>query len=177
MPAPAILGFDRSHWDALVRYLERATRGKAERQDVEDAISHALLRACERPPAHRNLMSWLHVVAMNALRDALKSKHQKGREVLGDDDGVSSETPESQVLAREAEAERAALLARVQALLPTLPAHERDALLLSVDGEEGEAIGAQLGCSPGAVRMRVMRARRRLRAQLAEDHAQQGVAA
>lgn len=58
-------------------------------------------------------------------------------------------------------------LARVAAAVRALPRHEREALLLAAAGDLPLAqVAALTGVSPGAVKMRVHRARRRLAAAL-----------
>ena len=179
MSAPhcPILGFQHVHWEALIGSVSSAVRGRATREEVEDAVSVALLRACERAPAHRNLMGWLHQTATNALRDVLKSRRVRGRVALSEADHVIESTPESLLLANEFDVQREALVRRVHALLPALPRHERDALRLSLAGESGDSISRQLGCSTGAVRTRVHRGRRRLRSLLTQEGLSHGAAA
>jgi RNA polymerase sigma-70 factor (ECF subfamily) len=70
--------------------------------------------------------------------------------------------------AEQADAGRAALIA-VRAALRRLPRLDREALILRADGDLPlEAIARVMRTSPAAVKMRILRARRRLAALLAE---------
>jgi RNA polymerase sigma-70 factor (ECF subfamily) len=55
--------------------------------------------------------------------------------------------------------------------LALLDPEERRLLLLAVEGFDGPEIATMLGISPGAVRMRLTRARQRMREQLGGPHA------
>ena len=60
-------------------------------------------------------------------------------------------------------------LDRVRNLFGRLTAHERDALLIALDGLSTRQAAAALGVKPTAFKMRLHRARRRLDALLEED--------
>jgi hypothetical protein len=69
----------------------------------------------------------------------------------------------------ERDLEVAEVLLVVRRALGTLPAGQRDVLLMHYsDGLSCAEIGARVGQSTGAVRVRLYRARRRLRAELAD---------
>jgi len=134
------------------------------REDAEDVVQEALLQAylgLERLRDHDAFGAWLCGIAVNLARMRLRGARLAapldpgGRSAPAtlDDDG----SPE-QVL------EQLDSLAAVRAALEPLPPAERDAVLMHyVDGLAPQEIAALLGERAGTVRVRLHRARARLR--------------
>lgn len=151
----AALGGDHAAFAALierhqerVRALARAMLG--DREEAEDVTQEALLRAYLglaelRDPARFG--AWLSGIAANVARMRLRERRRAGPAHAAD-----GEEPE---------------LEEVQAALASLPASTRELVLMRyVDGLSSAEIGAALGRSPGAVRVRLHRARAQLRQHL-----------
>jgi RNA polymerase sigma-70 factor, ECF subfamily len=149
----------------LYSFLRRSTRDE---RAAEDLLQETFLRLTKEVDAGRtpeHLRGWLYRVASNLAvsrgrrnTTAFAWMSQHGRQSIG---GMV-ESPESNVLARE---RRSGL----DAILATLPAEARTALLLSADGFSGEEIAAAIGRSHGATRTLLSRARVRVRLALEQS--------
>jgi RNA polymerase sigma factor (sigma-70 family) len=150
-------------YEAIVeRYrkpLERRCRRMLGREDAEDAVQQAFVRAWSALRAEgevRDLRAWLFRIARNTAIDVLRTSrfdYQELRESLR-----GAESP-------EAEAERAAVIRKTLAGVAGLPEAQREALMrIAIEGHSRAEVASQLGLSEGAVRQLVFRARSRLRA-------------
>jgi RNA polymerase sigma factor (sigma-70 family) len=125
--------------------------------EAEDVVQEALLRAFLslsqlRDPARFD--AWLCGIAVNVAKMRLRRRAVETRVV-----------PEP---ASNGGIEEGELLELVRDALEILPTGQRDAVLMHyVDGLSCEEISAVLGTSPGAIRVRLHRARRQLRERLA----------
>jgi RNA polymerase sigma-70 factor (ECF subfamily) len=167
-----------------VQVLENLTRCYGQRliavgrrhcaERAEDAVQDALLNAGRNLASFRgegSLEGWLVRLVANACHRMRRGrKNDPGRHASFDElppvdlslEGAASQSPEVRALQGEwARALGAALL--------ELPAKDRMILLLS-DAEDwkGPEIAAELGMTPEAVRTRLSRVRRRMRARLAD---------
>jgi RNA polymerase sigma factor (sigma-70 family) len=151
----------------VTRHRERARRvaGRLLRdpQEAEDVAQEALLQAYVGLGALRDrdrFGSWLAAIAANLARMRLRRR-------------AHTPVPMAELDGRAAAgdlAEGSALLELVQAAIEALPPTEREAVLAcDVLGLSREEAAVLLGCSSGAVRVRLHRARGRLREQL-RDH-------
>ena len=168
---------DEAAFAALVRRYERlvfrTVGGLVRRvEDAEEVAQQAFLNAYRnlaRFQAGRPFAPWLARIAVNAALDRLRADRRRagyapalrGRAVVDVADlgaGVEGRpTPSA-----EAGAARRDLAER---LLETLGAKDRVAvLLMDAQGYSIGEVAAALGCSEGAARLRLFRARRRLRA-------------
>lgn len=150
-------------YEAIVeRYrkpLERRCRRMLGREDAEDAVQQAFVRAWSALRAEsevRDLQAWLFRIAHNTAIDVLRTSrfdYQELRESLR-----GAESPEADV-------ERAAVIRKTLAGLAGLPEAQREALVrVAIDGHSRAEVASELGVSEGAVRQLVFRARTRLRA-------------
>lgn len=124
-------------------------------EDAEDVVQEALLQAflgLERLRDPERFGSWLYGITLNLARMRLRRRDP----LQLDADAVEGPAPNGEAL----EAVRDAL--------DVLPPREREAVVLHyVEGLDTKEVAALLGARPGTVRVRLHRARRRLRRDLA----------
>jgi RNA polymerase sigma factor (sigma-70 family) len=157
----ATLGGDRTAFEALLdRHVGRVRllAGRMLRpQDAEDVVQEALLQAflgLDRLRNPERFGSWLYGITLNLARMRLRR-----RDPLPLDASI--------VEAPALDGETA--LDAVREALEVLPGREREAVLLHyVEGLAQHEVAALVGERPGTVRVRLHRARRRLRGHLAE---------
>ncbi len=129
---------------------------------ARDAVQDALVAAGEHLDAYRgdgSLEAWLAKMTCNACKRMERGRKNAPHAPL---DGLTAGAPSP-----EDEAARRELQDRLELALAALSAMDR-AILLLADGEgwTGPEIAARLGLGSAAVRTRLTRARRRLRARL-----------
>lgn len=139
--------------------------------DAEDLVQEALLRAHRQIDALRSpeaLAGWLYRIATNLCLDFLRPK--AGRARLGaveepvDGIEVASDLPALDELVEHSE-----MMCCGEELLARLPPAYRTVLLLhDFQGRTSGEIARSLRCAPGAVKIRLHRARARFRALVLE---------
>jgi RNA polymerase sigma-70 factor (ECF subfamily) len=146
----------------LYNFLRRSTRDEGAAEDLLQEAYLRLTREVEAGRTPEHVRGWLYRVASNLVisrarrrTSAFEWLGRYGRQSMGDD----VESPEVSVLARER-------TSTLDAVLATLPAEARTALLLSADGFSGEEIAAAIGRSHGATRTLLSRTRVRVRLEL-----------
>jgi len=137
--------------------------------EAEDVVQEALLRAytdLRRLRDPDRFGGWLCGIAVNLAKMQLRRRNGLlSLEAFAD----RLDLRETLAASPERELEGVELLLVVRRAVATLPAGQRDVLLMHYsDGLSCAEIGAHVGQSTGAVRVRLYRARRRLRAELAE---------
>lgn len=169
----AAKGGDRAAFDALVRatYADAYTlayRLTGNEEDARDVVQDAYLRAFKGIRRFRGdaaFGTWMHRITANCA-STLLVKRSKHRHDEFDDDTASmvDERPEIDPSAR---VELAFDRDRLTDALAELPADMRAVVVLrDVYDLPHEAIAAELGISEGAAKVRLHRARRRLRERL-----------
>ncbi len=135
--------------------------------DADDVKQETFLRAYKALPTFRNdcsLRTWLLRICANLCRDRIKSR-QRHPEVLYD----PVTAPEwfgdkGRLVDPHAAAERAHLASVLRRALGGMPAEQREIIVLRDVEELGyEEIAEVLGCSRASVKLRLFRARRRLK--------------
>jgi RNA polymerase sigma-70 factor (ECF subfamily) len=165
----AVLGGNVDAFGALVHryqdtYFRFAVRFLGSHEDADDALQLAFIRAHRSLAACRDrarFRSWFHQIVLNECRTfaARRSRRERRYEA---DDSILERIPAAQPEARTE-------LEEVQLALNKLDADQREAFLLKhVEDLEYEDMAALTGASVSALKMRVMRARERLR-QLLEE--------
>ena len=155
------------------RYVYRVTAFAARRcasaEDVADVVAQTfvrLLRVADRyEPARGGPEAFVQAIAANLARDQQRGARRQralvsrlsGRDLLGPDDTERI----------EAAIDAARTGPAVRAALDGVPDGEGAVLRLVAGGASPSEAAAALGISPGAARVRLARARQRLRAQLA----------
>jgi RNA polymerase sigma factor (sigma-70 family) len=152
--------FER-HAPAVLRFCFRRTGNAAVAEDLTSIVFLEAWRRRDRTTFHEGeARPWLLGVALNVLRSQARAE-RRYRDVLARLPADRAPEPESEVInARlDAEAEMRAVLRAVD----RLGRREREVLELCVwEGLSAEEAALALGISPGAVRSRLSRARRRL---------------
>ena len=156
----------------LPRLLALAARMLGDRMEAEDVAQETFMRVWKQAPHWREgearFDTWLHRVAMNLCYDRLRMRRETPDDTAADtlaDDG-ELERPGGPEAALEARQHGA----RVREALAALPARQREALVLTYYQELSNAQAASLmGLSVDALESLLVRARRSVRARLADD--------
>lgn len=150
----------------LPRLLALATRLLGDRMEAEDVAQEAFIRIWKQAPRWKDgearFDTWLHRVALNLCYDRLRGRREEPHDEMPDEPD-----PQPRADARLETLERDA---RVRAALEALPARQREALVLQYYQELSNIDAAGLmGITVDALESLLSRARRNLRAQLAND--------
>jgi RNA polymerase sigma-70 factor (ECF subfamily) len=164
--------------DALVRatYADvyalafRLVRDRDEAADVTQEVFVRVMRSVVGFRGESAFGTWLHRVTVNTALTSLRKRSrraQPGREAFGAPGSV--DTIVDPDAGPEERAERAELLARAEAAVAALPESSRTIVVLrDVEGLSTAEVAAATGLSETAVKVRLFRARERLRASLAD---------
>lgn len=146
--------------------------------EAEDLAQDVFLRAWEGLDGFRGeaaFSTWLYRIAVNRCRDHVSGEGHETRSLDAErgDEGARRDRMEpgaDRVPTPEDDWERAALRERLRAALAELPAESATAFLLRYGEEMSYAeISEVLDATPGALRVRVHRARETLRGLLEES--------
>ena len=163
---------DRAAFEALVRATMADTytlalRLTGDEEDARDVAQEAYLRAYRAIGRFRGdaaFTTWLYRITANCASTSLGRRSKHRHEPLGDDVPLADEHPDTDPVAM---ATAGALRDRVTEALADLPPRLRAVVVLrDVYDLPHEAIAAELGISVPAAKVRLHRARRRLREQL-----------
>lgn len=166
---------DRQAFDELVRrtYVDTytlAVRLTANEEDARDVVQEAYLRAwkgIKRFRGDAQFSTWLYRITTNAAYTLVQKRRRRRTEPLETVD----EPVEAAVGAQpEAAAESALLLEQLSAAVAELPPKLRAIVVLKdVYGLSHEDIAEELGISIAAAKVRLHRARKKLRDRLFEE--------
>ena len=163
---------DRRAFEQLVRATAADTYSLARRlvgneDDARDVVQEAYLRAFRGIGGFRGdaqFATWLHRITANCASSHLGRRQRHRHEELDDDEAVADDHPtRNPELAAESGALRDQLVAELAELPPRLRAV---VVLRDVYDLPHEAIAAELGISVTAAKVRLHRARKRLRERL-----------
>ena len=163
---------DRAAFDEIVRRTTPAAWTLARRlcgddEDAADVVQDAYLRAYRSIRRFRGdaaFTPWLYRITANCAADHLDKRARHRHDDLGDDTPQEDLRPEVDPVARAGNTElRDELVAALDGLAPKLRAV---VVLRDVYDLPHEAIAAELGISETAAKVRLHRARRRLREAL-----------
>lgn len=148
----------------LPRLLALATRMLGDRMEAEDVAQETFVRIWKQAPhwkeGEARFDTWIHRVALNLCYDRLRGRREDPVAELPDEADPQA-LPDLQLDARVRDQ-------RVRAALATLPARQREALVLNYYQELSNIEAAALmGITVDALESLLARARRSLRAQLA----------
>lgn len=165
------LGGDRDAFGVLVfryqRLVFRIVGGfLANRADVEEVAQDAFLRAFMGLPGFRAgspFGPWIARIATHASYDRLR-RRQRGPEVAWEELSSDEQRATQAMAAGVDPVDRAAARDVLERALAPLRPKDRQALILAdAQGLTAAEVGAVLGCSPLAARIRLHRARRAMR--------------
>lgn len=165
------LGGDRDAFGVLVfryqRLVFRIVGGfLANRADVEEVAQEAFLRAFTGLPGFRTgspFGPWIARIATHASYDRLR-RRRRGPEVAWDDLSSDEQGTVQAMAAGVDPANRAAARDVLERAMAPLHPKDRQVLILAdAQGLTAAEVGAVLGCSPLAARIRLYRARRAMR--------------
>jgi RNA polymerase sigma-70 factor, ECF subfamily len=163
---------DRHAFDEVVRltYADTYTlalRLTGNEEDARDVVQEAYLRAfkgLKRFRGEAKFTTWLYRITANCASTLLAKRSRQRHETLDEDSPIADERPQVDpqiALAGSQERER------LTAALAELPDALRAVVVLrDVYDLPHEAIAAELGISEGAAKVRLHRARRKLRERL-----------
>ena len=163
---------DRAAFDELVRRTSSETYTLAYRlvgneEDARDVVQEAYLRAYKgigRFREEAQFSTWLYRITANCAATHLGKRKKHRHEELPDDDQVLDLSP---MRDPQAVADASGLRERLTAALEDLPPRLRAVVVLrDVYDLPHEAIAAELGISESAAKVRLHRARRKLRERL-----------
>ena len=163
---------DRSAFDELVRRTSAdaytlAYRLTGNEEDARDVVQDAYLRAWKGLKKFRGdaaFTTWLYRITANCANTALTRRAKHRHEDIDDQLGLADERPSSDPEGRAAdEADRLQVAAAVEALPPRLRAV---VVLRDVYDLPHEAIAEELGITEAAAKVRLHRARKKLRDRL-----------
>jgi RNA polymerase sigma-70 factor (ECF subfamily) len=163
MQAGDTAALDRLARDSGPRLLAVARRCCRSPHDAEDAVQQALEQARTSMRGYRaegSPVAWLSTLVARSCFGFNRLVHNDPRRTTHDDvEPCSCDTPEAQ-------AARAELGAQLSAALMMLSRTDRLAFLLAAEGATSDEIAARFALTSDAVRSRLKRARKILRAQL-----------
>jgi RNA polymerase sigma-70 factor, ECF subfamily len=166
--------------DALIRatyadvyaLAHRLVRDRDEAADVTQEVFVRVLRSVAGFRGEAAFGTWLHRVTVNTALTSLRRSSRvarPGAEAFGVP-GDEARPVVDPAAGPEERAERAELLARAQAAVAALPESSRTIVLLrDVEGLSTADVAAATGLSETAVKVRLFRARERLRASLTDE--------
>lgn len=152
--------------------------------DAHDCVQDAFLRAIrgmERFEGRAGIGTWLHRIVVNLALNRLRARQRRSEESLDellpvfDEDGFRVEPAGAAFTAPELALERDESAAMLDELLARLPDGHRNVLLLrDVEEYSTEETATLLETTPGAVRVRLHRARAALKTLLESALAERG---
>lgn len=145
----------RRHYPAVLSFAWSALHHRPDAEDAAQDTFFKVVRSIGRFGLRCRFSTWLHRVARNTVADHLRRRRARAKL----DQAGAGVSPRRTVGSATADP------APLEALLAPLPREER-ALLRSVyaDGTPVPRLARRLGIPAGAVRWRLLRARKRLRA-------------
>jgi RNA polymerase sigma-70 factor (ECF subfamily) len=168
----AAQGGDREAFDELVRvtYAESYTlalRLTGNEEDARDVVQEAYFRAfrgLRRFRGDARFSTWMYRITANCAATHLGKRTKHRHEVLEDGDPIPDERPSSDP---QLQSDASELRTRLTAALEALPPKLRQVVVLrDIYDLPHEAIAAELGISETAAKVRLHRARKKLREDL-----------
>ena len=170
---------DRGSFNELVRATYRDTYGLAYRltgnqDDAEDVVQDAYVRAyraIKRFRGESSFSTWMYRITSNCASTALSRRSRHPTEELGDDAPIVDLRPEQDPSLR---AEAAMLRQHIDRAIRSLPERLRQVVVLRDQHDLTHSeIAAELGITTSAAKVRLHRARQRLRSTLQRTSAGQ----
>jgi RNA polymerase sigma-70 factor (ECF subfamily) len=163
----ALDGLWREHRGFVASVLLGHAPADAEVEDLLQDVALAVVRGIAGLSEPRALRSWLRQVAINVARSARRrARVRAGERVLGDGQEQVGDPEPARRSAVESAATR--LDGALAAASRLAPRYREPLLLKALHGWSNEQVAAALGVGPRTVDTRLARARRMLRARLAQ---------
>lgn len=171
---------DQDAFEQLVRatYADTYTlayRLTGDEEDARDVVQESYLRAfrgLKRFRGDAQFTTWLYRITANCASTHLGKRAKHRHDELVDDAQIADTNPD---LDPQAQSEASATRDRLHSALRALPPRLRSVVVLrDVYDLPHEAIAAELGISESAAKVRLHRARKKLREQLFPVRGQQG---
>jgi RNA polymerase sigma-70 factor, ECF subfamily len=168
----AAQGGDREAFDELVRvtYAESYTlalRLTGNEEDARDVVQEAYFRAfrgLKRFRGDAQFSTWMYRITANCAATHLGKRNKHRHELLDDADPIADDRPS---VDPELQSDATELRARLTVALESLPPKLRQVVVLrDIYDLPHEAIAAELGISETAAKVRLHRARKKLRDDL-----------
>jgi RNA polymerase sigma-70 factor (ECF subfamily) len=151
---------------ALRRYILSMVKSDAEADDLLQETFVRVLRKLDTLENPAMLSPWLYRIATNVFRDSFRRTSRDPVQLASDD---TDDEPVDDAARLADLFERTEMSACVQEYLHELPDHYRSAILLhDVEGMTIAEMARMLEATPGALKIRLHRARARLREALQE---------
>jgi len=151
------------HYDRVFRVVYSVLRNQSDAEDVTQEIWAALPGKLKSWRADAKLTSWLHRIALNAAKDALRRSASRARTVAG--------YAEIETLSRAESVDTQKRLSWLQSALETLSDDLRETAALTLGEEMNFAQAAEvLGIAEGTVAWRMSEIRKRLKDLASNDN-------
>lgn len=161
--AAAFRGLLSRHYDRVFRVVFTVVRNQSDAEDITQEIWAALPGKLRNWRGDAKLTSWLHRIAINAAKDALRRSASQAR--------TTASYAETQDLSRGDAADEKVRLTWLQTALETLSEDLRATAALTLGEDMNFAQAAEvLGIAEGTVAWRMSEIRRRLKALAAKDN-------
>ncbi len=166
----------RLYGGRLLAVARRYVRNEADAQDVVQAAYLSAFRACARFEGSAQLGTWLHRIVVNTALMKLRSRRRKPEESIEHllpafhDDGHHVEQFTAWTTPADALLEQQQTRDRIRACIDRLPDSYRTVLLLrDIEERTTEEVAELLMLTPGAVKVRLHRARQALSTILRQE--------
>ena len=163
----AVAAMFSEHCATVERVISRLVGPTPDLEDLVQTTFIEAMRGIQRYRGEASIKTWITSIAVHVAQHHLRSGQMRRLAPL---DLVPEARVASLAPNPETQLDERRLSARLHAMLDSIPARQRIALLLfTVDGRSVEEVAALMGASQTTTRSRVFFARRALRAKIAAD--------
>jgi len=163
----AVAAMFSEHCETVERVISRLVGPTPDLEDLVQTTFIEGMRGIQRYRGEASIKTWITSIAVHVAQHHLRSGQLRRLTPL---DLVPEARVASLAPNPETQLDERRLSARLHAMLDSIPARQRIALLLfTVDGRSVEEVAALMGASQTTTRSRVFFARRALRAKIAAD--------